>query len=209
MRLMVVSDLHDGRYADILPMLTGADALLVPGDVVDRYRQRSSRGLAFLRDAAAIVPTYFGMGNHEARLKGFAAFRTAAAETGAHMLFNSIVRHGELAIGCWYQPEDYGHADILPALAAEGGVRILLCHKPEDYMARLRGAQVELALAGHAHGGQIRIGGRGLYAPGQGILPRYTYGVWDGRLIITSGASNAVPVPRWGNPCEVLRIDLD
>ena len=98
---------------------------------------------------------------------------------------------------------------MLPAMEAEPGVKLLLCHRPEDYMRRLRGAKVDIALAGHAHGGQVRIGGRGLYAPGQGIFPRYTHGVWDGRLIISSGATNAVPAPRWGNPCEVLRIDLD
>ena len=44
----VVSDLHDEAYDDLWPMLDGADALLVPGDVCDRYRQSSARGVAFL-----------------------------------------------------------------------------------------------------------------------------------------------------------------
>ena len=48
----VVSDLHDEAYDDLWPMLEGADALLVPGDVCDRYRQSSERGAAFLREAA-------------------------------------------------------------------------------------------------------------------------------------------------------------
>ncbi len=209
MRLMVVSDLHDGAYDDILPLLLDADALLVPGDVANRYRQRYSRGLAFLRDAASIVPTFFGVGNHETRLKNFADFRRTAEGTGAHFLFNRYERLGELVVGCWYRPELFGHADMLPAMEAEAGVKLLLCHRPEDYMRRLRTAKVDIALAGHAHGGQVRIGGQGLYAPGQGLFPRYTHGVWDGRLIISSGATNPVPAPRWGNPCEVLRIDLD
>ena len=209
MRLLVVSDLHDGPYADILPLLHGVDALLVPGDVVNRYRQRYSHGLAFLRDAAALKPTFFAMGNHEVRLRQFAPFLEAAQGTGAQVLFNRYARFGELTVGGWYSPQEHGHPDMLPAMQAEPGIKILMCHKPEEYMRHLRGAQVDLALAGHAHGGQIRIGGQGLYAPGQGIFPRYTYGVWGGRLIISSGATNAVPVPRWGNPCEVLRIDLD
>ncbi len=208
-RLLVVSDLHDEPYGDILPLLRDVHALLVPGDVVNRYNQHYSRGLAFLREAAGMLPTFFGMGNHEMRLKTLPAFREAVEKTGATLLFNSCARLGELAVGCWYHPERYALPDMLPRLEAEDGARILLCHKPEDYMRSLRGAQVELVLAGHAHGGQIRIAGQGLYAPGQGLLPRYTRGVVDGRMIVSAGASNPVPVPRLGNPCEVLRIDLD
>ncbi|MEA5146517.1 MAG: serine/threonine protein phosphatase, partial [Candidatus Limiplasma sp.] len=91
----------------------------------------------------------------------------------------------------------------------EPGVRILMSHRPEDYYRYLQNAPVDLILAGHAHGGQIRIAGQGLYAPGQGILPKLTHGLVDGRMVISAGATNAVPVPRWGNPCEVLAIDLD
>ena len=64
-------------------------------------------------------------------------------------------------------------------------------------------------MAGHAHGGQIRVSGRGVFSPGQGLFPRYTYGVVDGRMVISAGAGNPVHLPRWGNPCEVLRITLD
>ena len=64
-------------------------------------------------------------------------------------------------------------------------------------------------MAGHAHGGQIRVAGRGVFSPGQGLFPRYTCGVVDGRMVISAGAGNPVHLPRWGNPCEVLRITLD
>lgn len=55
----VVSDLHDEPYDDLWPLLDGADALLVPGDVCDRYRQSSARGVAFLKEAAGRLPTFF------------------------------------------------------------------------------------------------------------------------------------------------------
>lgn len=209
LRLLVVSDLHDAPYQDILPLLDGMDALIAAGDTANRYRQSYGNGIAFLDEASRRVPTFVGVGNHEMRLKHFAAFREAVGRTQAQLLFNQTARLGELAIGCWYRPEHYGAPDIVPALAAEPGFRLLLCHKPEEYMLCLRGADVDLVLAGHAHGGQIRIFGQGLYAPGQGIFPRYTRGVVDGRMIISAGAGNPVPAPRWGNPCEVLRLELD
>ena len=76
-------------------------------------------------------------------------------------------------------------------------------------MRELRGRKVDLVLAGHAHGGQIRIREQGVYAPGQGLFPRYTKGVVDGRMIVSAGAGNPVHMPRWGNPCEIVRITLD
>ena len=208
MRLLVVSDLHNAPYSDLLPMLKGVDALLIPGDVADRYHQQYDHGIAFLREAAQRLPTFIGAGNHELRLRQFDAFQAAVQNTGATWLMNSYVRYGELVIGCWYRPARYGQADMLPAMQSETGCRILLCHRPEDYILHLHDADVDLVLAGHAHGGQIRIAGHGLYAPGQGFFPKYTHGIC-GRMIISAGASNAVRVPRWGNPCELIQIDLD
>ena len=83
-RIIVVSDLHDGSFEDILPMLQGADALLVPGDIVNRYRQGYARGVAFLQTAAERLPTYFGVGNHEMRLKHPSAFWNAVGQTATH-----------------------------------------------------------------------------------------------------------------------------
>lgn len=207
-RLLVISDLHNDRYDDLLPLLAEADVLLMPGDAAMAYWQRYQRALAFLAEAAKTLPTFVGAGNHEMRLKHFSLFKQLVQETGAKFLFNTYERLGELVIGCWYRPEKYGHQDILPAFQAEKGCKILLSHRPEDYFRYLRGADVDLVLSGHAHGGQIRIGRRGLYASGQGIFPRHTRGVVE-RMIISTGASNRVPVPRWNNPCEVLRIALD
>ena len=97
----------------------------------------------------------------------------------------------------------------LEEFAALEGCKVLMCHKPEDYFKHVRGHEIDLVVAGHAHGGQIRIGGRGLYAPGQGLFPKYTHGVIDERLIISAGASNPAKMPRWGNPCEILMITLE
>ena len=93
----------------------------------------------------------------------------------------------------------------------EEGYRILLCHHPEYWCIRepmLKDRDLDLVLSGHAHGGQWQFFGRGIYAPGQGILPRYTCGMHYGpygRMIISRGLNNPYrSVPRWGNPCEIV-----
>lgn len=98
----------------------------------------------------------------------------------------------------------------MAAFEAQEGVKLLLCHKPEFYRKYLRGCKVDLTIAGHAHGGQIRIGQQGIYAPGQYLFPRLTKGwAFDGRLLISAGAGNPCRMPRWNNPCEALLLTVD
>ena len=209
MRLAVVSDLHDGEYEDLWPLLKGADCLLVPGDMVNRYKQSASRGLQFLDEAAQRLPTFFSLGNHEMRMKARPAMLQALRNSRATLLLNGYTRFQGLWIGGWYRPYLLEMEDMLDAFEELQGCKVLMCHRPEDYRRHLRGREIDLVLAGHAHGGQIRLGEQGIYAPGQGLFPRMTKGVVEGNMIVSTGASNPIGLPRWGNPQEVLRIELD
>lgn len=85
--------------------------------------------------------------------------------------------------------------------------KILLCHHPEYYPEYLKDREINLVLSGHAHGGQIRIFDRGLFAPGQGWFPKLTSGVHDERLVISRGLSNTGGIiPRLFNPREIVYI---
>lgn len=71
-----------------------------------------------------------------------------------------------------------------PGLSGER-YSILLTHRPE-LTRYYRESGFDLVVAGHAHGGQVRIPGlgRGLLAPHQGLFPRYAGGRyrWAGSL---------------------------
>lgn len=89
--------------------------------------------------------------------------------------------------------------------------RILLSHAPERFDSYVE-AGFDLVLAGHAHGGQFRLpllGG--LYAPGQGVFPKYDSGIFAiGRtdMVVSRGIGNSVIPVRFANRPEVILIVL-
>ena len=95
----------------------------------------------------------------------------------------------------------------LRAFEQQTGYKILLCHHPEYYPQYLKQMDIHLICSGHAHGGQWRILNHGLWAPGQGFLPKYTSGVHDGKLVISRGLSNPSVLPRLWNPPEIVYIE--
>jgi predicted MPP superfamily phosphohydrolase len=93
----------------------------------------------------------------------------------------------------------------LEAYCSTPGFHILLSHHPE-YLPFIP-ASVDLILSGHAHGGQWRVFNHGVWAPGQGWWPRWTKGVNEGRLVVSTGLSNTTWIPRIWNPTEVVYLE--
>lgn len=98
--------------------------------------------------------------------------------------------------------------DWLSRFTAAPGVHVLLCHHPEYYP--LLPFSLDLILSGHAHGGQWRYFSlktgkmEGFYAPGQGFFPRWTRGIYDGRMVVSAGLTNTSWIPRFFNPPEIV-----
>ena len=88
---------------------------------------------------------------------------------------------------------------------------ILMSHHPEYFP--LIPASVNLVLSGHTHNGQWayysfkRRRWTGLWSPGQGWLPKYSKGVYEGHLVVSAGLSNTASVPRLFNPREIVYIE--
>lgn len=174
-------------------------------------RSRSEHAYAFLREAVKIAPVYYSVGNHEWYFldEDYRVF----AENKIVLLDNRdagfVSRKGSVLIGGLSTRYDL---NWLKSFSEKPGYKILLCHHPEYYGRYIRGTVLDtfdLILSGHVHGGQWRIFGKGIFAPGQGFFPKYFHGMYDGKLIVSAGAANTVKIPRFGNPCELVMIELE
>ncbi len=207
----VVTDLHNGAYDDLLDTMASADAILIAGDLLNRHRHEYQHAARFLHDAPQCAPTYYALGNHEWKSAEKDEFMRLVAKSDVQVLDNEIVRLDDIALGgLSSRAKEEIDASVVGCLAREEGFRLLLCHHPEWYGRYVRGCDIDLTLSGHAHGGQVQLFGCGLYAPGQGILPRLTHGYYDGgRLLVSRGMTNSCGMPRWGNPCEMIMLRLE
>lgn len=214
-----VSDLHEADNRPIMDAISSGqpDAVLVGGDFIHSDVQ-SRLGLEFLHLCAGKYPTFCSLGNHEQSCIG--SIRKSVLDSGVTLLDNCAtvfrgINIGGLSSGFRYmETQDSRARTPMPDVAWLGGFcnspgyKLLLCHHPEYYEPHLRHLPIDLIVSGHAHGGQWRFFGRGLFSPGQGIFPKYTSGMYDGRLIVSRGIGNMCSVPRINNRPEVVIIRL-
>ncbi len=230
LRIALASDLHDNPWGRVIDALDQEkpDLILIPGDLTDddHIREGAAETLAFLHRCSNIAPTYYSIGNHEIKCyhRGNPfrhpipvpvpnAYREAVASCGVTFLDDSIAHRDDLSI-CGITSgingkENHPSEAILEAIKEDTGrVKILLCHHPEYYMPYLRALSPDLVVSGHAHGGHWRFFGRGVYSPGQGLFPRYTSGLLDGRCVISRGLGDHTHIPRIANPVELVMVTL-
>ena len=208
--LAVVSDLHNGAYEDVLPVLAQADAILIVGDMVDRQRNTYERAVQFLQDAPKLAPTFYALGNHEWKFKLREAYWPYVEASDVMVLDNRFVPFRGIRLGGLSSaPKGQVQAGWLAEFSDSPDFKLLMCHQPEYFQRYVASYDVDITIAGHAHGGQVQVLGRGLYAPNQGLLPRWTHGFYfDGRLLVSRGMTNSSGMPRWHNPCEIILLKL-
>jgi predicted MPP superfamily phosphohydrolase len=140
------------------------DAIVITGDTLSQSGSYEQCRPVLERLKAPLgvfmVPGNWEVANPMRDLKGF------FTSCGVHYLRNESV---ELVAGVWLVGLDDFSIGLpsLPAATAhvpEGATKIVLCHAP-GFFAKTHG-EFALALAGHTHGGQVRIPGLDpLYLP--------------------------------------------
>jgi uncharacterized protein len=234
--ITVVADLHAGgpnmgaaRVAQVVEAANalGSDLIVVLGDFFATHRFVTERvphaaWAAELARLKAPLGVYAILGNHD-WWYDVDGVRRALAKVGIPLMENDAVLLGETGKRFWLaglgdqlaHPLGHGQfageddlAGTLAHIATDDPV-ILLAHEPDIFVDVP--ARVALTLAGHTHGGQIKLP----------LLPpvwaptmygaRFAYGhiVERGRHMIVSGGLGCSFVPmRLGVPPEILRIEL-
>lgn len=202
-RIVQVSDLHGRMMGREQKRLRDAvlalrpDLILITGDWVDRVykpaEQRAARSM--FREMAGIAQTYAILGNHETQSPAMPEILRDVDESPVKLLRNEsvIISRGGAGIrlsgletgitsGLGRATGDPDNLEpVLEAMfggrSAEDPYTILMGHKPE-YLPLYAKYRTDLVFSGHAHGGLIRVGRFALLAPGQGLFPRYTKGIY-------------------------------
>jgi predicted MPP superfamily phosphohydrolase len=231
-----IADLHAGgpnmgiaRVRQVVDAANalGSDLIVVLGDYFATHRFVTevvpppawAEELARLR---APLGVYSILGNHD-WWYGISGVRRAFAGVQMPLMENDAVLIGEPGRRFWLaglgdqlahyiSPGRFRGEDDLPGtlkkIATDDPV-ILLVHEPDIFTQVPE--RVSLTIAGHTHGGQVKLPLLPpMWAPSQ-YGSRFAYGhiVEHGRHLIVSGGLGCSKVPlRLGVPPEILRIEL-
>lgn len=213
--IVQVSDLHDCCSEDVrMQLLTSIreaepDCIVITGDLFDRHRpERTENAFLFVEEALKLAPILFCEGNHECALGEIGAKNIERLrKMGVTVLRDEAISLcGVRFIGL----RQYADADTLRNLYVQGEVNVVLSHRPERF-EELAEVPFDWMLSGHAHGGQVRLFGVALYAPEQGLFPKYTSGVYrynDCGMFVSRGLGNTVIVPRLWNAPELCILTI-
>ena len=232
-RIAVVSDLHNREYEERNEALLSdlralkPDLILFPGDMVIREQDDYQPMLDLVSEAAGIAPCYGVLGNHESEriyYRNDKKLPEQFEKAGLILLRNAQkkIQIGRNTIqlfgveGTSHGFEEYGGREFMEKAEPDpNAYLIVMAHIPILFKTQLSAYDFDLGIAGHVHGGIIRlpfIGG--LYSDEEGFLPTFTAGKYilnkQQSLIISAGLgdSSFLP-PRINNSPELVVIDIN
>ncbi len=217
-KILHVSDLHGKAFGTDNKRLVkkakklAPDIIAVTGDIIHKYRPDDMAvALATVCWLSKVAPVYYVSGNHEMRSTRYREFKRELEIAGATVL------DGEYREVCGITVAGVNCAKIKSggyfSLCCGEGFNLLLAHLPQ-YIDKYALAGFDLTLCGHAHGGQWRLPFThiGIYAPGQGLFPKYASGVHscgNMRQVISRGLGNSQCPLRLFNRPELVMIELE
>jgi predicted MPP superfamily phosphohydrolase len=233
-KIVQISDLHNKVfYKDNNTLVKKIksqkpDIIVITGDLVDRRKYNEENALSFIDKISTIAPIYYVNGNHEGWSGKFESLEKELKERGVIVLRNEslyfekdkekliIIGVDDPAFNTTSHSEDYMNEDIMKKelfdVNNEKYFRILLSHRPELFDLYVHN-NIDLAFAGHAHGGQFILPFfGGIVAPNQGFWPRYYKGVYkedNTVMVVSRGLGNSIIPQRIFNRPEVVSVTLE
>jgi predicted MPP superfamily phosphohydrolase len=217
---------HIQQVVDVANLLK-SDLTVLLGDYVATHRFVTERvapdaWAAEFKRLEAPLGVYAILGNHD-WWHGIADIRRALGDVNIPVLENDAVLLGEPRRQFWLAGlgDQLAHrigrrrflgVDDLPGTLARAKTDdpiVLLAHEPDIFVKVPD--RVALTLAGHTHGGQIRLPGIWERTVPSAYGGRFAYGhiVENDRHMIVSGGLGTSLVPmRLGVPPEIVRIEL-
>ena len=230
-RLALLADLHNKEYgennAELLDKIRAQnpDLIVVAGDMVMKNDLDVSVAVRLCREMIKIAPVYYQYGNHESMLMRYGIngdkvpIDEYLEKEGVHFFYNdycTVETNGNAIdiAGISVNTENYSlwAEDMMKKFEKSNHFKLLLSHYPSLYYDTLYSVDIDLAVAGHYHGGVVRIPGfGGLYHIDDGFFPRYAggqYSLEKGELIVSRGLGGHEIIPRINNGPELVVIDL-
>lgn len=229
-RIVQVSDFHASVVPGIIEEIRGEapDIIVSTGDLV-HDKGSYEPGILLCERLMKIAPVYAVTGNHDLRRPDYAKFQSDLDSTGTITLHDESVtlssNGAEITLSGIEDPfsEDGNAIDqnvkaSIDRLPRTEFYHIVLFHRA-NHMDLLKNHGFDLILAGHLHGGQVRLpNGRGVCSPksswGSGspmLFPKYFGGHYKYRsmdMIVNRGIGNPMIIPRLFNRPEVTVIIL-
>ena len=240
-RIVMLSDLHNKEYGRQNERLLKAvreqnpDLILMAGDMVTANGEKTEiqAPLQFIRSLAGEYPVYYGIGNHEYRIKIYKEdygdkYETYARELkkcGVHLLENERICLPEYNMEiCGLEMErlyykrlrrsrmDRQYIRSLLGNSRTDCMELLIAHNP-DYFEQYAAWGAELVLSGHVHGGVMRLPlFGGVISPSVHLFPKYDGGLYEeygSRMILGRGLGmHTIPI-RIFNPGELVVVELE
>lgn len=243
--LAVLADLHNKQYGKDNEKLLKAlercnpHVVMVAGDILTaKPKKNCERAASFMERVADHFPVYYGLGNHEYRMKiypedygtEFEKYVKRLEKAGIIVLDNAsskiVVKREERVTSILvsgvsierfyykrfrkiYMAKEY--LDGLIGKADKNAYQILLAHNPE-YFDTYADWGADLVLSGHVHGGIMRLpilGG--VISPKLVLFPKYDGGHFqkkDSHMVLSRGLGMHTIPIRIFNPAELVVIHL-
>ena len=194
LRIVELADLHGrvfGRGSRRLLAAgrrAGPDLICIDGDLFDEHTDLAMLP-PLLRGLCAIAPVYYVTGNHEWRVPGLRGILAQMRACGVTVLQDDwrVLRRGEDALIVAGTDDPCGPAERktpaeliadIRAEAGEAAFLLLLTHR-NDQLPQWSALGVQAVLAGHCHGGVVRlpfVGG--LFGTDRRLFPAWDAGLY-------------------------------